>query len=283
MHYMKYFKFLSSSKKKRKKILQFLAQNAAKSVGKQKKGKPRANLETMMAGILYYLRSGCSWELLPIEFGPHQTVYGWYVRLCDEKFFNKLFIELKKAFFKKNNKKIKRLCSDGSLVQQCKKNELTGHNPRNKNKSTLNRMMTTNEDGLPLCLLITSGVAHDSIFFTTCFYEATEGLELDKNWYSHADKGFDSKQIRTFIRNHGGIPVIPHRQLGNYQGISEKKDPHRFVVERTFSWANAYKNLKTVFIKRSDRIKEMSSLFSLIIYLKRFSFLDISSFMIDNL
>jgi transposase len=280
MNYLKFFKFLTKSKRKRKKILQLIAQRSSEIVGKQKKGRPRASMQLMVAGILYYLKSGCTWEMLPNEFGPHQTVYGWYVRLCEEKAFQQLFQELKMSFHSK--KKIERLCTDGSLAQHCRKNELTSINPRNKNKFTLNRFMTTDGDGLPLDILITNGSAHDSIFFMTSIYNAQENIELEYNWSSHADKGFDSKQIRKFIKSIGGIPIIPYRNLGKNRGVINKKDSKRFVVERTFAWINSCKNLKIIFIKKSNRIKEMMLLFSSIIYLRRFSESDIANLMIGS-
>lgn len=279
MNYLKFFKCLSKSKRKRKKILRYLAQAANNIVGKQKQGNPRADMQLIIAGILYYLKSGCSWELLPNEFGPHQTVYGWYARLCEEKTFQNIFDQLKIAFFKNSNKKIERLCSDGSLVQHCRRNELTGINPRNKNKSTLNRIATTNEDGLPLDLIICHGTAHDSIFFTTTIYNSMNNLELNDIWYCHADKGFDDKKQRNFIKNLGGIPEIPYRQMGKNKGIINKKDKHRFVVERYFAWNNSFKNLKIIFIKKSNRIKEMSLLFAGIVYLRRLSELEITQIM----
>ena len=104
--------------------MQFLAHRTSQIIGSQRKGRPRANMQKMIAGILYYLKSGCTWELLPNEFGQHQTVFGWYVRLCDEKVFQKLFKELKTEFFKCAKKKVERLCTDGSLVQHCRKNNL---------------------------------------------------------------------------------------------------------------------------------------------------------------
>ena len=271
MQYLDYFKFLSKSKRKRKKIIIFLANESNKQFGKQKKGKQRADMKLMIAGILYYLKSGCTWEMLPNDFGPHQTVYGWYVKMCDVKLFEILFPKLKIAFFKGAKKQIERLCSDGSLVQHCRKNELTGINPRNKNKNTINRMVTTNEDGLPLDIIICHGTAHDSIFFATSIYNSVNGLELKETWYSHADKAFDSYASRKFIKQRGGIPEIPYRDMGKNKGVINKKDSYRFVVERYFAWSNSCKNLKVVFIKNADRIKQMSLLFANIVYLRRFS------------
>jgi len=216
--------------------------------------------------------------MLPNDFGPHQTVYGWYVKLCDEKIIESFFIELKKIFYLENNRKVKKLCTDGSLAQHLRKNELTSINPRNKNKNTINRFITTDENGIPLNLIIANGTAHDSIFFNTSIYLAKEDIEMEKGWSCHADKGFDDKKIRKFIRTLGGNPEIPFRQLGRNKGIKNKKDAFRFVVERTIAWMNSFKNLKTIFIKKSNRIKQMSLLFANIVYLRRFSESDLANF-----
>lgn len=282
MHYLKYFKFLAKSKRKRKKIINFLANAVNQHFGKQKKGKPRADMKLMVAGILYYLKSGCTWEMLPNEFGPHQTVYGWYVRICEEKLFEAIFMRLKTAFFKNAKKEIERVCSDGSLVQHCRKNELTGINPRNKNKNTINRIVTTNEDGLPLDLIICHGTAHDSIFFTASIHNAINGLTLKDNWYSHADKAFDSSASRRFIKQLGGKAEIPYRDMGKNKGVINKKDVYRFVVERYFAWSNSCKNLKIVFIKKANRIKQMSILFADIVYLRRLSENNIANLIIES-
>lgn len=43
-------------------------------------GRPPAEARIMVNAILYALRSGCQWRLLPKEFGPWQTVQGRYWR-----------------------------------------------------------------------------------------------------------------------------------------------------------------------------------------------------------
>ncbi|EHH13623.1 putative transposase [Mesorhizobium amorphae CCNWGS0123] len=32
--------------------------------------------------VRYLVRSGCGWRMLPIHFGPWQTVYGWFRELA---------------------------------------------------------------------------------------------------------------------------------------------------------------------------------------------------------
>jgi len=42
-------------------------------------GRPReAEMREIVNGILYMVRGGCSWRMLPQEYGPWQTVYGYF-------------------------------------------------------------------------------------------------------------------------------------------------------------------------------------------------------------
>ena len=42
-------------------------------------GRPRkAEMRDIINGILYMVRGGCSWRMLPQEYGPWPTVYGYF-------------------------------------------------------------------------------------------------------------------------------------------------------------------------------------------------------------
>ena len=47
--------------------------------GRGKRGRPiRNNRRTLVNAIFYVVRAGCAWRLLPKDFGPWQTVYGYF-------------------------------------------------------------------------------------------------------------------------------------------------------------------------------------------------------------
>ena len=47
-----------------------------------RRGRPReADLREIINALRYLVRSGCGWEMLPVHFGPWQTVYWWFRRL----------------------------------------------------------------------------------------------------------------------------------------------------------------------------------------------------------
>src|SRR6516162_1096739 len=47
---------------------------------RQRTGRPPADLREVLNAILYLVRSGCQWRLLPHDFPPWSTVHTWYRR-----------------------------------------------------------------------------------------------------------------------------------------------------------------------------------------------------------
>jgi transposase len=45
---------------------------------KPKTGRPNTDHRLILSGILWVIRTGCSWRELPEEFGPWETVHGRY-------------------------------------------------------------------------------------------------------------------------------------------------------------------------------------------------------------
>ena len=52
--------------------------------------KRRVDLRNVINAILYLLCSGCSWRMLPHDFPPWQTVYGYFYRWRDSELFTHL-------------------------------------------------------------------------------------------------------------------------------------------------------------------------------------------------
>ena len=46
-------------------------------------GRPReVEFREVINAVRYLVRSGCGWRMLPVHFGPWQTVYGWFRELA---------------------------------------------------------------------------------------------------------------------------------------------------------------------------------------------------------
>ena len=54
-------------------------------------GRPRQwAMREIMSAIFYVLRAGCAWRMLPKDFPPMTTVYGWFLRFRREGLFETL-------------------------------------------------------------------------------------------------------------------------------------------------------------------------------------------------
>jgi transposase len=56
-----------------------------------RRGRPReVDFREVINAVRYLVRSGCGWRMLPIHFGPWQTVYGWFRELARRFLFQTL-------------------------------------------------------------------------------------------------------------------------------------------------------------------------------------------------
>jgi|GEM_PF-941605 len=79
---------------------------AKKQVGQA--GRPPADLRCVVNGILYVLRSGCSWAMLPKHYPPYKTVYGYFRRWSQQGIWQQIQVGLVKQVRKKVEKRRKR-------------------------------------------------------------------------------------------------------------------------------------------------------------------------------
>lgn len=59
-------------------------------------GRPRTiDMRAVLNGIFYVLRSGCAWRMLPREYPPRSTVYGYFARFRDEGVWEQIMTTLR--------------------------------------------------------------------------------------------------------------------------------------------------------------------------------------------
>lgn len=242
--------------KKLEAFVKLIVNFIKKKIGKQKKGKRRSNLINIVCGILYYIKAGCQWRLLPTIFGKWRTVYGWYLRITKLELFQDLWKTLLQYAQTRNVLKLSNLLGDGSLVLTTSSIDHKRKNPRMKNKNCINRLILTDKKGLPIALLISKGTANDTKFLTPLLDQAKANVNLPCKFTVHADKGFDSLSNRLDVSYRGGFAEIPVRNQGFIVELPISRDRKRPIVEHTFAWINAFRALKTIATKKIENLYE---------------------------
>jgi transposase len=129
-----------------------------------------------------------------------------------------------------------------------------GPNPTDRGKPGSKRHLLVDRNGIPLTVYLTAANVNDG----TVFEDVLESMEPIKRPGPgrprarpdklHADKAYDSRRCRRYLRRRGILCRIARKGIES----STKLGRHRWVVERTFAWLNRYRRLTIRYERNAD-------------------------------
>ena len=225
--------------------------------GPGKRGRPPAlDRRSLLNAIFYVVRAGCAWRLLPGDFPPWQTVYGYYRKWSQDWTWTFIHDALHGWVRKTAGRKV---APTAAIVdsQSVKTPDQAGERGYDAGKKINGRKRHLAVDtlGLLLGLVITSAAVQDR--------DAAKGLiqglverfgRLQIIW---ADGGYLGtlvqwvKQLRPF----GKLKLEIIRRCDRAKGF--KLLPKRWIVERTFGWFFKSRRLCRDYEVRLDHSESM--------------------------
>lgn len=225
--------------------------------------RPLSNRE-LLPGILYVLKTGCSWEYVPHSVCEHHYSSCWRRLQYWQQNLKHVWRQFLKVLDEQEVLDFTTGQLDASLVPSPQFKDTTGYSGKHKKTGTKLSLMT-DHNGIPLGLEVVSGNVHDSKCAETTVRELKVGKKTRVRTLN-ADKGYDSQSLRRILRKRAIQPNIPSRvfKTRRLRGRKPKHDQELFkqrpLVERTFAWLKAFKKLKL----RTDRSKLMFESFALL-------------------
>jgi transposase len=107
-------------------------------------------------------------------------------------------------------------------------------------------------NGIPLAVRLSAANAHDSTQLLPLVDDIPSIIGPRKRPAKlHADKAYDTSDLRRALRARGITPRIARRGIDS----SERLGRHRWVVERTLSWLLGCRRLGTRYERRADLLQ----------------------------
>ncbi|HMB92812.1 MAG TPA: IS5 family transposase [Rhodothermales bacterium] len=193
----------------------------------------------ILNGLLFLVRTGCQWRMLPGEFAPWQSVYYYFRRWRDDGRFRRLLHSVREMI----RLKLGRHRSPSAAVIDCQSVKTAVFNPARgydgfKKIKGRKRHVLTDTLGLLLSVVVHKANLHESLQAERVLGRITGRFARLKVIF--ADQGYAGKLVDYVKRVFGwALQVIRREQ--------ERKGfvvlPKRWVVERTFGWFEHYRRL----------------------------------------
>ena len=194
------------------------------------------DMREVVNAILYRLRTGCSWEMLPHDFPPKSTVYEYFAHWRNDGTWQRLHDVLRVAVRKQEGREA---TASAGIVdsQSAKTTETRGERGYDAGKKVNGRKRHIVVDtlGLLIAVVVTAASVQDRDGAKLVFEEARGETRLKKIW---ADGGYAGQLVPWTAEAFPWELEIVKRS-DDVTGF--KVLPHRWIVERTFGWLGRYR------------------------------------------
>ena len=236
--------------------------------GKGKRGRPALDRRRLVNAIFYVVRSGCAWRLLPKDFGPWQTVYGYFRRWTQDWTWRFIHDALRDWLRKSQRRKV---APTAAIVdsQSVKTGDQAGERGYDAGKKVWGRKRHVVVDclGMILAIMVTPAAVQDRqaakslIRLLVRMYGRVQTIWADGGYLGTLVQWV--KQLRPF----GKLRLEIVRRSEHVRGFAVL--PKRWIVERTFGWFIKSRRLCRDYEVRVDHSESMIRICMIRLMIKR--------------
>lgn len=225
-------------------------------------GRPPVPFRTVLDGILFVLRTGCHWNAVPEKYGSGSTVHRRFQQWVRAGILDAIIALMLDWYDQRHGIDWEWQAGDTKLFPAPLGGEKTGPNPTDLGKCGSKRHLLVDGNGAPLALHVSAANQHDvkgvTALLDTAMLVARPEPTDDAPQHICLDKAYDAKDIDTFLDDLDYITHIKRQGKTDEPGIGEPiHPPRRWKVERTISWLNNMRKLRTRWEKKADNYRAL--------------------------
>ena len=226
------------------------------------------SLRSVFDGILYIVKTGVQWKMLPSDFAPWQTVYYYFSKWKNEGLLEEIFDTLRGIV-----RRLSGRAESPSLGIIDSRSVRTSHHidgqrgiDGNKKIKGRKEHIVVDTLGLLMSVRVHPANVHDSV-------GAEEVLESMRYKFPRlkrilADGGYRGDAVREMagklLRCELGIVLRSDKQADKFVPL-----PKRWIVERTFSWLENFRRLTIDYEYRADTHEAMMHIAAIKLFLNK--------------
>ncbi len=202
----------------------------------KKRGRPPTDRRLIVNGLLYWVRAGCAWRLLPREYGPWETVYGYFRNWERLGLWKQIHEFLRRVVRREAGKRSQPTAAilDSQSVRSADHAGPRGYDA-GKHVKGRKRHILVDTMGLLLAVFVTPADVSEKAAARTFLGQALQWFGwLRCLW---ADQGYVGAAFAAWVasfRKTGSLRLEIVPRLQNQRGF--KVLARRWIVERTFGW-----------------------------------------------
>ncbi|MBV8048356.1 MAG: IS5 family transposase, partial [Paludibacterium sp.] len=208
--------------------------------------KPTAD-RAVLTGIVFVLRSGIPWNLLPQEMGCGSGTACWrrLVQWQQAGVWQRVHEVLLAELRQRGQLDLARVIVDSSPVRAMFAGKKPGPSPVDRRKAGSKHHLITEQKGIPLAVILTGANTHDVTQLLPLLHAipaiaGKRGRPLRKPKILQGDRAYDSEPVRKILRQHAITPELAKRRTTHGSGLGKM----RWVVERSIAWLHSFRRLK---------------------------------------
>jgi len=200
-------------------------------------GRPKTLLtDYVINRILFVLRSGCQWSLLPVQNGSWKTIYYYFSKWSKNHIFEQSYRDLLKFYMKRGLSKD--VVVDTSFVKNVWGRNCLGKSPVDRGRKATKVSVLVDSIGTPLEVLFHPGNKNDSRSLPHLLKKASRHIHLEGK-VIFADKIYDSKYCSDTIKHYKLVNNVSKKKSTTDKATNRT----RIVVEHCFSWFDKFRRI----------------------------------------